>query len=70
MTDLATLQQRLDRLKAARSSGVLRLRDGESDVWYRSDAEIAREIAALEDEIAGNSTPRTIVMRSNKGWLK
>lgn len=71
MTDLTTLQRDLDKLKRARRSGVLRVTIDGRDVLYRSDDEIARQISTLEAEIAalaGTSTPRTIAVRSQKGW--
>ena len=37
-------------------------------VQYRDDAELVREIAALEAEIAGNTKPRNIIVRASKGW--
>lgn len=72
MADLATLQSDLEKLKRARRSGVLRVTIEGRDVLYRSDAEIARQIAALENEInqlTASNTPRTISVRSEKGWL-
>jgi hypothetical protein len=72
MATLAALQADLDKLKRARRSGVLRLRLDERDVWYKSDAEMANAIAALENEIGaltGSNEPRTIAVRSEKGWL-
>jgi hypothetical protein len=48
------------------------LRKDDRGIEYRSDAELATQIAALESEIAGltgQSKPRTIAVRSNKGWL-
>ncbi len=72
MTDLATLRSQLDALKRARRSGVLRLRDQDQETLYRSDSELAAEIASLESEIAeltGSNKPRSISLRSSKGWL-
>ncbi len=69
--DLATLQTRLDALKAARASGVRRINiAGVIEREYRSDAEMVRAIAALEAEItAAQGAPpvRNVVVRS-KGW--
>ena len=69
MADIAKVVADLEKLKAARRSGVLRIRQDDREVLYRSDAEIAAAIAALEAEL-GTSTPRTIAVRSEKGWLK
>jgi hypothetical protein len=64
MADAETLAK----LKAARASGVLRVRYGEREITYRSDAELAAAIAAIEEEL----TPKikTVVVRplASKGW--
>ena len=49
---IISLQKRIDALKKARDSGVLRVSHGDSDVTYRSLDEILRAIAAAEREIA------------------
>ena len=75
---MATLEQLLadlDALKAVRRSGELRIKHvgvkgSEDEVVYRSDAELAAAIAALETEIAalqGTPAVRSINVRS-KGW--
>ncbi len=72
MTDLATLTADLERLKAARRSGVLSVQFTDRHVTYRSDFELVRAIAALESEIAttqGTARPRSINIRSDKGWM-
>lgn len=74
MADLATLQARLEELKAnlgsAEQSVRLRGPNGEEEVIYRSTKELMAAIAAIESEIAGLSGPtiRTINVRS-KGYL-
>lgn len=75
MTDLATLQSRLDALRASRATGVLSVRhvtDGvEQQVTYKSDSDMASAAAALEAEIAsasGTRPVRTIVVRNSGGW--
>jgi hypothetical protein len=68
MTDLATLLADLETLKAARRSGALRVRFDDRELTFRSDAEIVAQIAAIENEIAGASGPRNVVVRSKKGW--
>jgi hypothetical protein len=72
VADLTTLTADLERLKKARRSGVLRILLADREVTYRNDQELARQIAALEAEIAalqGASKPRTVAVRSEKGWL-
>jgi hypothetical protein len=72
MADIATLQSQLDALKKARASGTQRVAIANGiDVTYKSDAEMAEAIGALESEIArlsGSDPPRNIVIRSRKGW--
>ena len=69
---------RLDRLRrsradleGARYSGARRFRDSSGEeVEYRSDAELARAIAALDREIAAitqRPTPSIIQFRTSKG---
>jgi hypothetical protein len=47
------LQGWIDALKAARASGALTVRHGDSMVTYRSLAEINSAIAANEQELSG-----------------
>ena len=73
MTDIATLQTQLDALKKARASGTSRVAIANGmDVQYKSDAEMAAAIGALEAEIArasgSSEPPRNVVIRSSKGW--
>lgn len=74
MADLATLQAELEALKAARRSGEQRIRykgpNGEEEVEFKSDNEMAAAIAATEADIAALTAPvvRTINVRS-KGWF-
>lgn len=72
MTDsVATLQAQLTALKSTRSSGVLKTRFGDREVTFRSFAELASAIGALETEIAaaqGTPRPTSIQIVSNKGW--
>lgn len=67
---LAQLQAWRDGLFAARLQGVREYRDqnGES-VSYKSDAEMARALAAVDAEIAayGRRRPNTILFRTSKG---
>lgn len=70
---MATLQQMtewLDRLMEARFSGIRSVRDSNGDeITYRSGAELAAAIAALEAEIRrlGQSRPGTIYLHTSKG---
>lgn len=62
MTVLADLLAKRAALISARSSGLQRttFRSGgtERTVWYKSDAEMAEAIAALDAEIAAQKGPR------------
>jgi hypothetical protein len=68
MTDTATLQAQLDSLRAAYASGAESVAYDGKNVRYRSAEELRAAIAALENQINGPSTPRTILVRSKKGW--
>jgi cytochrome c peroxidase len=46
-------QALLEELKEARYSGALRVKFGARDVTYKSDAEMAKAINALEQELNG-----------------
>lgn len=73
MADLATLQARLEELKAARGAEKRIRHKGpneESEVEYKSDSELAAAIAAVEAEIASLSGPPTrIIYPRYKGWF-
>lgn len=64
------LSKARDALLTARAGGVRRVRDqtGE-EVEYRSDAEMARALAALDSEIAkaSGAIPRTLHFTTSKG---
>jgi aspartate aminotransferase-like enzyme len=64
MSDVAT---RLAALKAARDSGVLTVRHGDTSTTFRSLAEIERIIAVLEPQVNGRGI-RTIRMHPRSGW--
>lgn len=69
MTDLATLQTQLEALKAARASGALSVRHGDTSVTYRSMDELIKAIEAVQKEInAANGTTRR--PRYVKQWTK
>lgn len=71
MTDSATITTRLEKLKAARDTGVLTVKQGENLTTFRSLAEIERTIAQLEADLAAaNGTPKRRVRymyQSGKG---
>jgi hypothetical protein len=71
MPSLPDLTKARDALKLARLNGLREVRD-ESGVTlqYRSDAEMAAALAAVERDIAaltGHTMPKTIVFRTSKG---
>jgi hypothetical protein len=65
----AEARDQLAELKTMRSSGVLRTRIGEREVYFKSDAELLAAIAALETEL-NPKRPKNVMCRpvSNKGW--
>lgn len=63
MADLATLQQELDTLRAARAKGVQSLSMGDESVTYKSDAQMAETIADLEQRIAALSGRQVRMVR-------
>ena len=69
MASLSELQARRAKLWEARADGVRSFRDSDGqEVTYRSDAELANAISAIDREIARLSgTPKTIVFRTSKG---
>lgn len=54
----SSLDQRIAALKAIRESGVLQLRNGETQITYRSFDELNQAIAQLEAERDGRANPR------------
>lgn len=59
---VVVIEAQLVRLRAARASGVLTIKHGETSTTYRSLAEIERAIAVLEGELRlASTTPRTRV---------
>ncbi|EFO32122.1 conserved hypothetical protein [Roseibium sp. TrichSKD4] len=61
VTDEFTLEEKkglLAELKRARFSGALRVKFNDRDVTYKSDAEMARAISALEADIVRSSGVR------------
>ncbi len=67
MADLATLQQELDTLRAARAKGVQSLSMGDESVTYKSDAQMAETIADLEQRIAARSGRQVRMVRFSCG---
>ena len=73
MRTAPTILAEIDKLCAARASGAKVIQFADRRLEYRSDAEIAAAIAALETELEnaqGTASPRTIVVRppAFKGW--
>lgn len=60
-----------DALIEARAEGVRRFRDQNGEeIEYKSDAQMAAALAALDRQIAqamGRATPHTITFRTSKG---
>lgn len=71
MTDVTTLQSRLDALRKARASGLLETEHGDTRIRYKSDKEMADAIADLQSQIraAGGGTARgpKYIHQSGKG---
>lgn len=70
MSELSELQSKLAALRAARNSGVLSTRHGDTSITYKSDTEMAAAEAALLNQIAAASdTPRTVryIHQTSKG---
>lgn len=67
MADLATLQQQLDTLRAARAKGIQTLTMGEESITYKSDAQMAETIADLEQRIAAQSGQQVRMVRFSCG---
>ena len=63
MADLATIQQELETLRAARAKGVQSLSVGDESVTYKSDAQMAQTIADLEQRIAALSGRQVRIVR-------
>lgn len=54
---MAYSQEQVDALKSAVARGVTRLRMNGEEVQYGSLAEMRRQIAVMESELAGSVTP-------------
>jgi hypothetical protein len=69
MSDLAQLTSRLEALRAARASGLRKIKHGEREVEYRSDSELAAAIADLERQVSALTAPRikTVVFTPKRG---
>lgn len=71
MTDLSTMTEQLQELRAARASGVRRAEFRDRTVEYRSDTELTAAIRDLEARIAaaqGQPTVSIIRPRSARNW--
>jgi hypothetical protein len=70
MAGAEEIAARLERLKKARASGVLRVTHGDVTTEFRNGADLDRAIAAEERELAaaqGNAPRRTFFITSDKG---
>jgi len=71
MTDLVTFELQLESLRNARATGAKRVRHGDRETEFMSDAELAAAIADIERRIAaasGRKVPRIVNIRSVSGW--
>lgn len=68
-TDVTDLTAQLNALRIARHAGYRRIRFGDREVEYRSDAELATAIASLERQIeaATGKPAATIHFATRKG---
>ncbi len=67
---LAELIQLRDALERARFTGTLKVKSGDDEITYRSDAEMKAALADLEQKIAaasGTTTVRQVRISSSKG---
>lgn len=67
---LADMIAMRDRLTAARYAGTLKVKTGEDEVTYRSDAEMKAALVDLEQKIAtasGTAPVRQVRISSSKG---
>ena len=75
MATVQDLQNQLDALRAARAGAEKRIRfrgpNGEQEVEYKSDAELAAAIFDLERQLnAAQRTPATVRIFSSKGTYR
>lgn len=71
MLTVAQLQQQLDALRIAYNSGAQRVSYEGKNVDYRDASEMRAAIASIENQLnnlTGANTPRSILIRSRKGW--
>jgi phage-related minor tail protein len=59
--------QQLAELKRAYATGALRVRFGETDITYKSEAEMRRTIDRLERELGVLTKPTLVTPRFSKG---
>lgn len=70
MATIEELRARREKLVTMRTAGTASVRDGDRSVSFRSDAEIAAAIAALDAEIAaleGRMPVRQVRIWADKG---
>lgn len=68
MTDTAALLRDLEALKAAYRSGASTVAYDGKTITFRDGAEMRAAIASIETELGLATTPKSVVVRSNKGW--
>lgn len=55
-------------LEAGIAKGVLRVRQGDEEVWYRSLAEMERIRRQMREELGLTSTNRIVAPQPSNGW--
>ena len=70
MADLSTMIAQLDRLQDARAKGVQRVRMGDEEITYRSDAEMVAAVSDLQRRInaaQGRPAVQAVRFTTSKG---
>ncbi|BAI72846.1 hypothetical protein AZL_022080 [Azospirillum sp. B510] len=62
MATLAEMQAMKTALETARFSGNRRVKTGQTEIEFKSDAEMQSALAALDRQIAAQSNPRSSVI--------
>ncbi len=73
MADVATLQARLEKLRALRQNGAREVDTGDYRTKFGSDAELIAAIADLEGQLqiaSGTRAVRTVRFSSHKGLCR
>ena len=64
---MAFTREQLIKLKEAYASGVLRIRLGEQEVMYKTEAEMRKTIERMEAELFARKKPRYVTLTFTKG---